>query len=171
MTNIVFWNVCLFSESVDQVVEKYGLQKSTLLREISIKTGIQVTPMESVVTTSSPLYQMANLVHLIYIIFFICLVDSDKGVQLWQSPQACLHRGGHPEYFPCCEARQPQSLRRLPLLPEWTGQSTARWDVLIAPDAVRHVNLQTWVKHWPPDCSSCGALCLLMTDYVGEWEI
>ncbi|RVE64763.1 hypothetical protein OJAV_G00129250 [Oryzias javanicus] len=29
-------------ESVDQVVEKYGLQKTTLLREISIKTGIQI---------------------------------------------------------------------------------------------------------------------------------
>lgn len=33
----------LCSESVDLVVEKYGLQKSTLLREISLKTGIQVT--------------------------------------------------------------------------------------------------------------------------------
>lgn len=32
----------LCSESVDQVVEKYGLQKITLLREISVKTGIQV---------------------------------------------------------------------------------------------------------------------------------
>lgn len=30
------------SESVDQAVEKYSLQKITLLREISIKTGIQV---------------------------------------------------------------------------------------------------------------------------------
>lgn len=36
-------NVFLHSESVDQVVEKYGLQKTTLLREISVKTGIQVT--------------------------------------------------------------------------------------------------------------------------------
>lgn len=38
--------ICKFassvSESVDQAVEKYGLQKITLLREISIKTGIQV---------------------------------------------------------------------------------------------------------------------------------
>lgn len=33
----------LHSESVDQVVEKFGLQKITLLREISVKTGIQVT--------------------------------------------------------------------------------------------------------------------------------
>lgn len=31
-----------FSDGVDQVVEKYGLQKITLLREISVKTGIQV---------------------------------------------------------------------------------------------------------------------------------
>lgn len=35
-------NVFFCSESVDQVVEKYGLQKTTLLREISVKTGIQV---------------------------------------------------------------------------------------------------------------------------------
>lgn len=32
----------LRSESVDQAVEVYGLQKITLLREISLKTGIQV---------------------------------------------------------------------------------------------------------------------------------
>lgn len=38
-------NVSLYSESVDQVVERYGLQKITLLREISIKTGIQVRLM------------------------------------------------------------------------------------------------------------------------------
>lgn len=30
------------SDSVDQAVETYGLQKITLLREISLKTGIQV---------------------------------------------------------------------------------------------------------------------------------
>lgn len=30
------------SESVDQAVETYGLQKITLLREISLKTGVQV---------------------------------------------------------------------------------------------------------------------------------
>ena len=34
--------IFLCSDSVDQIVEKYGLQKITLLREISIKTGIQV---------------------------------------------------------------------------------------------------------------------------------
>lgn len=32
------------SDSVDQAVETYGLQKITLLREISLKTGIQVGP-------------------------------------------------------------------------------------------------------------------------------
>lgn len=39
------------SESVDQIVEKYGLQKVTLLREISIKTGIQVPAFELRVIT------------------------------------------------------------------------------------------------------------------------
>lgn len=44
---IVLNNVSLCSESVDQVVEKYGLQKITLLREISVKTGIQVKLIKS----------------------------------------------------------------------------------------------------------------------------
>lgn len=67
--------------------------------------------------------QMAFVKHPL---LFVCLLDSDKGVQLRQPPQACLYRGGHPEYFPCGEACEPQSLRCLPLLPEWTGQSAAR---------------------------------------------
>ncbi|XP_056139032.1 clustered mitochondria protein homolog [Lampris incognitus] len=37
-----YYHFTLQCESVDQAVEKYGLQKITLLREISIKTGIQV---------------------------------------------------------------------------------------------------------------------------------
>lgn len=36
------------SETVDQAVETYGLQKITLLREISLKTGIQVGRVRSV---------------------------------------------------------------------------------------------------------------------------
>lgn len=30
------------SESIDEVIEKHGLQRISLLREIAIKTGIQV---------------------------------------------------------------------------------------------------------------------------------
>uniref|UniRef100_A0A8C1CWD7 Clustered mitochondria protein homolog n=1 Tax=Cyprinus carpio carpio TaxID=630221 RepID=A0A8C1CWD7_CYPCA len=37
-----YYHFSLQCESVDQAVEKYGLQKITLLREISIKTGVQV---------------------------------------------------------------------------------------------------------------------------------
>lgn len=37
-----YYHFTLQCESADQVVEKYGLQKTTLLREISIKTGIQI---------------------------------------------------------------------------------------------------------------------------------
>lgn len=40
--NFVALCVSIGSECVDQAVEKYGLQKITLLREISIKAGIQV---------------------------------------------------------------------------------------------------------------------------------
>uniref|UniRef100_A0A673GSI3 Clustered mitochondria protein homolog n=1 Tax=Sinocyclocheilus rhinocerous TaxID=307959 RepID=A0A673GSI3_9TELE len=37
-----YYHFSLQCESADQAVEKYGLQKLTLLREISIKTGVQV---------------------------------------------------------------------------------------------------------------------------------
>uniref|UniRef100_A0AAR2ISD0 Clustered mitochondria protein homolog n=1 Tax=Pygocentrus nattereri TaxID=42514 RepID=A0AAR2ISD0_PYGNA len=37
-----YYHFTLQCESADQAVEKYGLQKITLLREISVKTGIQV---------------------------------------------------------------------------------------------------------------------------------
>ncbi|XP_063348835.1 clustered mitochondria protein homolog isoform X1 [Pelmatolapia mariae] len=37
-----YYHFTLQCESVDQVVEKFGLQKITLLREISVKTGIQI---------------------------------------------------------------------------------------------------------------------------------
>ena len=72
---------------------------------------------------------------------YLCvwLVDTAEGVQLWQPPQTDLHRGGHTEYFPCCEACKSQSLRRLPLLPEWAGQSAARW--------CSHVSSSDGVKH------------------------
>lgn len=42
LVGVILFYFLLLSESVDQVVEKYGLQKVTLLREISVKTGIQV---------------------------------------------------------------------------------------------------------------------------------
>ena len=42
----------LLSETVDQAVETYGLQKITLLREISLKTGIQVGPAHSIPAVS-----------------------------------------------------------------------------------------------------------------------
>lgn len=32
----------VFSESIDEVIETHGLQRTSLLREIAIKTGIQV---------------------------------------------------------------------------------------------------------------------------------
>ncbi|XP_058857010.1 clustered mitochondria protein homolog isoform X1 [Acipenser ruthenus] len=37
-----YYHFTLHCETVDQAVEKYGLQKTTLLREISIKAGIQI---------------------------------------------------------------------------------------------------------------------------------
>lgn len=43
------------SESVDQAVEKYNLQKITLLREISVKTGIQVVLLSILLRVSDVL--------------------------------------------------------------------------------------------------------------------
>jgi len=41
-------SVCAFcSENADQAAEMYNLQKITLLREISLKTGVQVRSISS----------------------------------------------------------------------------------------------------------------------------
>ncbi|KAM9451424.1 clustered mitochondria protein homolog isoform 1-T1 [Clarias gariepinus] len=37
-----YYHYCLPCDTIDQAVDKYGLQRITLLREISIKTGIQI---------------------------------------------------------------------------------------------------------------------------------
>lgn len=41
---------------MDQAVETYGLQKITLLREISLKTGIQVGTSHSVLAGPQPTF-------------------------------------------------------------------------------------------------------------------
>lgn len=66
------------SESVDQAVEKYGLQKITLLREISIKTGIQVVLLSISLLVTEVLRQACSDKA------FFCAspADLDKGVQL-----------------------------------------------------------------------------------------
>lgn len=48
------------SESVDQAVEKYGLQKITLLRETSIKTGIQVVLLSILLLVTEVLHQACS---------------------------------------------------------------------------------------------------------------
>ncbi len=50
----------LHSESVDQAVEKYGLQKITLLRETSIKTGIQVVLLSILLLVTEVLRQACS---------------------------------------------------------------------------------------------------------------
>lgn len=65
---------------MDQVVEKYGLQKTTLLREISIKTGIQVTHVVESPFPHSMLIEPNGLYGLTSA--FIRPVDPDKRVQL-----------------------------------------------------------------------------------------
>lgn len=48
--------LCAFcSENADQAAEMYNLQKITLLREISLKTGVQVRSISSLLPSSSVL--------------------------------------------------------------------------------------------------------------------
>lgn len=62
------------------MVEKYGLQKTTLLREISIKTGIQVICVHSsdgtTTVTTSPNEQQFSCLEFL----FSVPVDPHKGV-------------------------------------------------------------------------------------------
>ncbi|XP_051963038.1 clustered mitochondria protein homolog isoform X4 [Xyrauchen texanus] len=81
------------SESVDQAVEKYGLQKITLLREISIKTGIQILIKEyNFDSRHKPSFTEEDILNIFPIVKHVNPKASDA-FQFFQSGQAKVQQG------------------------------------------------------------------------------
>uniref|UniRef100_A0A672ZEN1 Clustered mitochondria protein homolog n=1 Tax=Sphaeramia orbicularis TaxID=375764 RepID=A0A672ZEN1_9TELE len=80
-------------ESVDQVVEKYGLQKSTLLREISIKTGIQILIKEyNFDSRHKPAFTEEDILNIFPVVKHVNPKASDA-FHFFQSGQAKVQQG------------------------------------------------------------------------------
>ncbi|XP_051521359.1 clustered mitochondria protein homolog isoform X3 [Myxocyprinus asiaticus] len=81
------------SESVDQAVEKYGLQKITLLREISIKTGIQILIKEyNFDSRHKPAFTEEDILNIFPVVKHVNPKASDA-FHFFQSGQAKVQQG------------------------------------------------------------------------------
>uniref|UniRef100_A0A3B4URC0 Clustered mitochondria protein homolog n=1 Tax=Seriola dumerili TaxID=41447 RepID=A0A3B4URC0_SERDU len=81
-------------QCVDQVVEKYGLQKTTLLREISIKTGIQILIKEyNFDSRHKPAFTEEDILNIFPVVKHVNPKASDA-FHFFQSGQAKVQQGG-----------------------------------------------------------------------------
>ncbi|XP_035478833.2 clustered mitochondria protein homolog isoform X3 [Scophthalmus maximus] len=88
-----YYHFTVQCESVDQVVEKYGLQKSTLLREISIKTGIQILIKEyNFDSRHKPAFTEEDILNIFPVVKHVNPKASDA-FHFFQSGQAKVQQG------------------------------------------------------------------------------
>uniref|UniRef100_A0A671NI17 Clustered mitochondria protein homolog n=1 Tax=Sinocyclocheilus anshuiensis TaxID=1608454 RepID=A0A671NI17_9TELE len=88
-----YYHSNLQCESVDQAVEKYGLQKITLLREISIKTGIQILIKEyNFDSRHKPAFTEEDILNIFPVVKHVNPKASDA-FHFFQSGQAKVQQG------------------------------------------------------------------------------
>ncbi|XP_057207169.1 clustered mitochondria protein homolog isoform X2 [Triplophysa rosa] len=88
-----YYHFNLQCESVDQAVEKYGLQKITLLREISIKTGIQILIKEyNFDSRHKPTFTEEDILNIFPVVKHVNPKASDA-FHFFQSGQAKVQQG------------------------------------------------------------------------------
>uniref|UniRef100_A0A8C5AY28 Clustered mitochondria protein homolog n=1 Tax=Gadus morhua TaxID=8049 RepID=A0A8C5AY28_GADMO len=88
-----YYHFTLQCEGVDQVVEKHGLQKITLLREISIKTGIQILIKEyNFDSRHKPAFTEEDILNIFPVVKHVNPKASDA-FHFFQSGQAKVQQG------------------------------------------------------------------------------
>ncbi|CAL9683928.1 unnamed protein product [Knipowitschia caucasica] len=88
-----YYHFTLVCESLDQVVEKYGLQKITLLREISLKTGIQILIKEyNFDSRHKPAFTEEDILNIFPVVKHVNPKASDA-FHFFQSGQAKVQQG------------------------------------------------------------------------------
>ncbi|KAE8295352.1 Clustered mitochondria protein-like protein [Larimichthys crocea] len=88
-----YYNFTIQCDSVDQVVEKYGLQKITLLREISVKTGIQILIKEyNFDSRHKPAFTEEDILNIFPVVKHVNPKASDA-FHFFQSGQAKVQQG------------------------------------------------------------------------------
>uniref|UniRef100_A0A8B9H9U4 Clustered mitochondria protein homolog n=1 Tax=Astyanax mexicanus TaxID=7994 RepID=A0A8B9H9U4_ASTMX len=88
-----YYHFTLQCESVDQAVEKYGLQKITLLREISVKAGIQILIKEyNFDSRHKPAFTEEDILNIFPVVKHVNPKASDA-FHFFQSGQAKVQQG------------------------------------------------------------------------------
>ncbi|XP_051934662.1 clustered mitochondria protein homolog isoform X2 [Hippocampus zosterae] len=88
-----YYHFIIQCENVDQVVEKYGIQKITLLREISVKTGIQIVIKEyNFDSRHKPTFTEEDILNIFPVVKHINPKASDA-FHFFQSGQAKVQQG------------------------------------------------------------------------------
>ncbi|XP_053729327.1 clustered mitochondria protein homolog [Synchiropus splendidus] len=88
-----YYHFTIQCESVDQVVEKYSLQKTTLLREVSIKTGIQILIKEyNFDSRHKPAFTEEDILNIFPVVKHVNPKASDA-FHFFQSGQAKVQQG------------------------------------------------------------------------------
>uniref|UniRef100_A0A672SVI1 Clustered mitochondria protein homolog n=1 Tax=Sinocyclocheilus grahami TaxID=75366 RepID=A0A672SVI1_SINGR len=88
-----YYHFSLQCESVDQAVEKYGLQKITLLREISLKTGVQILIKEyNFDSRHKPAFTEEDILNIFPVVKHVNPKASDA-FHFFQSGQAKVQQG------------------------------------------------------------------------------
>ncbi|XP_029965079.1 clustered mitochondria protein homolog isoform X1 [Salarias fasciatus] len=88
-----YYHFTIQCESADQVVEKYGLQKITLLREISVKTGIQILIKEyNFDSRHKPAFTEEDILNIFPVVKHVNPKASDA-FHFFQSGQAKVQQG------------------------------------------------------------------------------
>ncbi|KAG7470582.1 hypothetical protein MATL_G00115480 [Megalops atlanticus] len=88
-----YYHFTLHCESVDQAVERFGLQKITLLREISIKTGIQILIKEyNFDSRHKPTFTEEDILNIFPVVKHVNPKASDA-FHFFQSGQAKVQQG------------------------------------------------------------------------------
>ncbi|KAM9452236.1 clustered mitochondria protein homolog isoform 7-T7 [Salvelinus alpinus] len=88
-----YYHFTLHCENADQVVEKYGLQKITLLREISIKAGIQILIKEyNFDSRHKPAFTEEDILNIFPVVKHVNPKASDA-FHFFQSGQAKVQQG------------------------------------------------------------------------------
>ncbi|XP_063061104.1 clustered mitochondria protein homolog isoform X2 [Engraulis encrasicolus] len=88
-----YYHFTLQGESVDQAVEKYGLQKITLLREISVKAGIQILIKEyNFDSRHKPAFTEEDILNIFPVVKHVNPKASDA-FHFFQSGQAKVQQG------------------------------------------------------------------------------
>lgn len=110
-----------FSESIEEVIEKHGLQRTSLLREIATQTGIQVR------NQACWMWNIKILLNAAVVFKAPLCAGTAEGVHVWLPAQADLWWGRCPQHVPFGQTSHIYRNRSHWAGAPCTGSNSPRW--------------------------------------------